>query len=407
MPTFAYQGRSKDGKVVRGSMDGENQELVASALLAKGITPTGIKEAEKKEDSLEALQYRLGLLKIPTTELIMFSRQMTTLSKAGVPILAAITRLAETTRCRPFAKVLKNIVGQVASGKTLATAIQAHPRVFSTLYGSIIQVGENTGRLDLSFKQITEYLQLEDKTLKQIKSATRYPVFVLIAITVAIVVINIFVIPTFAKMFSQFKTELPLPTRILIATSNFMVNNSAQLIIGLVVAVIGARFWIKTTKGRHTWDHLKLRTPIIGDILNRIVLSRFTRSFAMIISSGVPVIKGVTLAAHAVGNAYVAQRILEMRDGIERGENLSQVAAASGLFTPLVLQMLQVGEDAGSIDEMLVEVAGYYESEVDYDLSKLGETIEPILLIVIAGMVLVLALGVFLPLWNMVSFAGR
>jgi MSHA biogenesis protein MshG len=238
-------------------------------------------------------------------------------------------------------------------------------------------------------------------------TAVRYPIFVLVAIAVAITVLNIFVIPVFADLFTRFGADLPWATRVLIASSNLFVHYWGLMLLALVLAVFGLRYYLSTGSGALQWDRYKLRVPLIGNILERAMLARFSRSFAMMLTAGVPLINALQLCAQAVGNRYLGQQISGMREGIQRGESLLRTAKASGMFTPLVLQMIQVGEETGQVDELLNEVGLFYEEEVDYDLKNLSSYIEPILITAIAGIVMILALGIFLPMWDMFSVMKR
>jgi MSHA biogenesis protein MshG len=251
------------------------------------------------------------------------------------------------------------------------------------------------------FGRLAEHLEVELDMRARIKQALRYPATVLVAIGIALVVVNVFVIPTFASAFSGFKAELPLMTRLLLGFSRFMVDWWALLLAGIVGGGLALRAWLATPAGRWQWDRLKLRVPIAGPIVLKATLARFARSFAIASRSGVPITRTMTVVAQTVDNAWVGERIERMRDGVERGESLSRCAAAAGVFTPVVLQMLAVGEETGELDRLLVEVAEMYERDTDYAIKGLSAAIEPVLLTVIGGLVLVLALGIFLPLWNL------
>jgi MSHA biogenesis protein MshG len=246
-------------------------------------------------------------------------------------------------------------------------------------------------------------LEREQETRKQIKAATRYPLFVIFAVVIAMVIMNIMVIPIFADMFKSLGADLPLMTRILLSTSSFFLTKWPHLLIGIVLLIFFVRRYINTADGRYNWDKAKLRLPIVGSIFERTLLGRFARSFSMMLVSGVPLTTALNLVADAVSNKFMADRILTMRKNIEKGEALSRVAANSKLFTPLVLQMINVGEETGRVDELLQEAADFYEREVDYDLKSLTAKIEPILISVVAAMVLILALGIFTPMWDMMG----
>ena len=264
-------------------------------------------------------------------------------------------------------------------------------------------MGENTGQLEDAFAKLASYFEREQETRKRIKTALRYPSFVLIAIAAAVVILNIFVIPTFADMFSKLGAELPWATRALIASSNFFLEYWPHMLIGILAIIFGVRGYLKTPKGEFNWDKLKTRLPIVGSIIERSILARFSHSFAIVLKAGVPMTTGLTLVSEAVDNTFMAKKIIAMRGAIESGESLLRSAVASTLFTPLVLQMIAVGEETGRVDELLEEVGQYYEREVDYDLSTLTAKIEPILIAIVAAMVLVLALGIFTPMWDMMS----
>lgn len=409
MATFRYSGRNAEGAKVAGIVDGNSAEAVASELLGQSITPLTI-EAQNAVDAdvFAAIGEKLRRKHVDLDELIIFCRQMYSLAKAGVPIIRAIAGLGESNRNLYFREVLQKVRSDLEGGVSMAVALNAHPKVFGTLFVSMISVGENTGQLDQAFRQLASYLELERETRKRIKQATRYPLFVLSAMAVALTVINLFVIPAFSKVFAQFQAQLPLPTRILIATSQFFQDYWWLLALLLGGSLYAFFKWIETEAGALKWDQLKLRLPIVGGIFERIALARFTRTFAMMYKAGVPLLQTLSINSASVGNKYIGQAILGMRESVERGEALTRSASASGLFTPLVLQMMAVGEETGALDDLFVEVADFYEQEVDYDLKQLADAIEPILIVAMGVMVLILALGVFLPMWELASAAkGR
>ena len=298
---------------------------------------------------------------------------------------------------------LVGVSGELTNGRGLSASLQLYPNVFSPLFVSMINVGENTGRLDEALLQLAHYYEKEMVTRKRIKEAMRYPTFVIVFITLAMTILNIMVIPKFATMFMRFGVDLPLPTRMLIATSNFFVDYW-PLLLGLLFALLfGFKAWVGRSYGRERWDRFRLKMPLVGSIVNRAQLARFSRTFSLMLRAGVPINQSLALSAEALGNRYLELRLLEMKAAIEAGGNVANTAINSGVFTPLVIQMIAVGEETGRIDDLLLEVADFYEREVDYDLKTLTARIEPVLLLVVAGMVLVLALGIFLPMWNMLD----
>ncbi len=392
--------------MVEGMLEGGSPDAVASQLLNSGVTPIDIKEAPAAQPTtVQEAFTRLTSRPPELTDLMMFSRQMYTLMRSGIPINRAISALIESTRNAELVETLRDIQVDLESGRDLGSSLSRHPGMFSTLYVSMIRVGENTGRLDESFLRVSQYLERERDTRERIKSALRYPVFVVVAISFALAVINLWVVPAFRRVFERANVELPLPTRILIATSDFFVANWPLLLLALVAVVVGFRAYVGTEQGRYRWDKAKLRLPIVGDLLNRAILGRFARSFSMALGAGVPLIQALTVVSRAVGNDYVGEHVAQMRTGIERGDSLTRTAAITGMFSPLVLQMLAIGEETGSVDQLLEEVAGFYEREVDYDLRNLSAVIEPILIVALGVMVLILALGVFLPMWELMNVA--
>lgn len=398
MPHFRYRARDAQGELLQGRMEANGTDAVADRLMSDGSIPLAIEEVRAPGPglSLPSLERRVSI-----TDLMVFSRQMYTLSRAGIPILRAMTGLAESTRHPRLVRVIRSMAEELEGGRALSECMRQHPDVFPALYVSMIAVGENSGRLDEAFQQLTNHLEREKTTREQLRAAMRYPVMVLSAIAVAIGVINVMVIPAFANMFASFDAELPLPTRILIATSDFTVNQW-YWVVGGIAAIVGTFMWWKRTPdGRYRWDGFKLRIPIIGDIIKRATLARFARSFAMASRSGVPIITALNTVGRATGNVWVGERIDMIRAGIERGESLTRSAAATELFPPLVMQMLAVGEETGQVDDMLEDVADYYDREVAVDIAQLNAYIEPIMLLFVAVLVLILALGVFLPMWDL------
>lgn len=401
MPTYQYQGRNGRGEAVNGAVDAPNEMAAAEILMRRGILPTALRAGKAARRNIEWSQLLEG--GVDLEDLVMFTRQMYALTKAGIPIMRAIHGLAESSHNKPLRKALLALEAELGNGRPLSQAMQSHPRIFSSLFIAIIHVGENTGRLEEAFLQLSNYFSLELETRKRIKAALRYPLMVIMAIAIALVILNLKVIPVFASMFAKFGVELPLMTRFLLGMSALFVNWWWLMAAGVILIVGGWSYWIRTPSGRLIWGRWQMKMPIIGSIITRSLLARFARSFAMMLRAGVPLNQALSLVADAVDNAHVALRIRDMRSGVERGESLLRCAAASQLFTPLVMQMFAVGEETGQIEELMQEAADYYEREVDYDLKTLTARIEPILLVIVACMVLVLALGIFTPMWDMFS----
>lgn len=404
MAVFAYRGRNANGDLEQGTLEGEDSVAIADQLSRKGITPTEIKPSSKVSAAAASgasLWQRLNEKKIDIVELMLFSRQMYTLLKAGVPIMRALAGLQESSQNPALATVLQSLRESLDSGRELSAAMRLHPRVFSAFYVSMVQVGEMTGRLDETFMSLYGHLEFEKDMKERISSALRYPMFVMIAMALAIVVVNIFVIPAFAKVFAGFQTELPLMTRILMGFSSFMVNYWVLLLALLVGTVTGFRKYINTVQGRYQWDRYKLQLPIAGKIIFKSTLARFARSLALAFKSGIPILQGLSVVALVVDNAYMRKQIEQMRDGVERGESILRTASTSKIFNPTVLQMIAVGEETGDMDGLMFEVAGMYEREVEYEVKTLAQQIEPIMIVALGILVLILALGIFLPMWDL------
>ena len=405
MAIFAYRGRNAQGVLIEGNLEAANAGAAAARLSGDGVIPLAIVEQQKQAASGSGSFDQLFKHKVDLPDLIMFSRQMYSLSRAGVPILRAFLSLADSATNPELGRILRVVSDDLASGQNLATAMAKHETVFSPFYVSMVHVGENTGRLDTVFIQLANHLERDLETRKRIASAFRYPTFVLIAISLAIVIINVMVIPAFAKIFASFHAQLPWATRILLGTSHFFMTYWPLLSVSIIVGAFSWRRYIATAAGRLFWDSKKLRIPLIGDIVHRALLGRFARSFATMSRAGVPLTTALNVVSRVVDNAFVGEKIRGMSMGIERGESITRNAAATDMFSPLVLQMLSVGEETGAIDELLEEVADFYDREVDYDLKRLSDRIEPIMIVFVGFLVLILALGVFLPMWDMASAA--
>ena len=401
MPRFEYTARDRAGSRVTGAVDAGSVDAVAGQLFDQGITPIDIQQRARSGGP--SLRRRLGFDQPSRDDIVMFSRQMYTLTRSGVPLIRGLGHLAESTRNPVLGETIHAVMADLESGRELSGALARHPRVFSPLYVAMVRVGEDSGRLEEAFERLSQYLERERDTIRQIKQAVRYPTIVVAAIAIAIFILMTYVIPVFADVFEKFDAELPLMTRGLIAVSNFFAAYWWAILLAIGGAWYGLQQWRKTQNGALRWDRGKLKTPIIGDILLRGTLARFARAFSMSQRSGVPILQALNVTAAAVDNVWISRKVLGMREGIEHGESLSRTAQRTEVFTPLVIQMMSVGEESGRIDEMVDEVAEFYEREVDYDVQNLGALVEPILTIGVAILVFLLALGIFLPMWDLAS----
>jgi MSHA biogenesis protein MshG len=401
MPQFAWYGRDAQQLPRQGVLESSAPLAVADALRGMGIVPVLIEPFEPPAEASHVLARWLGRSKVGEPELLLFSRQMHTLSKAGVPILRALAGLQESSEHKGLKALLGELRASLDSGLELSQAMAKRPDVFDRFFVSMVRVGESTGQLTETLDSLHQHLDFQRFMREQVSSALRYPKFVLIAMAVAIAVINVFVIPAFAKVFANAGAELPLMTRVLLGSSEFTLAWWPTLLAGAVLAYLAWRSFLGTPKGRMAWDRHKLHIPVAGKILRKGTLSRATSSLGLVLRSGVPVLEGLKLAAATAENAYIEHRLNGMRKSVERGESVLAAARKAGIFTPIVLQMVMVGEESGTLDQMLEEVGQMYRREVEFELKTMSQQIEPILIFFLGAMVLVLALGVFMPMWDL------
>ncbi|MDH4189354.1 MAG: type II secretion system F family protein [Betaproteobacteria bacterium] len=401
MPSFSYKGRDASGAAVRGVVDGASPGAAADALALRGITPLDIHRAETLATRWKIEWPTWRDERVLPLDVMMFSRQIHALLKAGVPIMRALGGLQESAVNPAMAKLLRTVREQLDAGRELSASFAQFPAVFTPFYLAMVRVGEMTGTLERIFLRLFAHLEFEKFMREQVRSALRYPSFVVTAMTVALVVINIWVIPAFARVYRGLNAELPLMTRVLIGFSDFMVASWPYLLGAALAAGFALRGWAATAGGRRTWDRIKFDLPISGRIVLKATLARFARSFALALKSGVPAVQAMRVVADTVDNVFLSEKITGMREGVERGESVLTTAAAAGVFTPVVLQMIAVGEETGALDDLLEEIGEMYQQEVEYELKTLSAQIEPILIVFLGVLVLVLALGIFLPIWDL------
>ncbi len=404
MPKFDYRGRDARGSAVRGQLEAQTLDAVVVQLASDGVTPIDISPASAPAKAARPMPDLFAPRAPGRTELALFCRQLYTLVKAGVPIIRGLSRLAESTR-EPLASNILEIIDDLEAGRDLGGALRRHPRTFSPLFVAMVRVGEVSGRLEEALLRLHDYLDREIRTSNAIKTALRYPAMVMIALVIALFVIMTLVIPRFASFYSANHLELPLATRVIMGVSQFCADYWYAIVLGAAAAVTAVVRYVRTESGRLWWDRTKLGIPRIGSIVRRATLARFARAFAMGMHAGVPILQALSVTARALDNEHVASKVEGMREGIEHGESLTRVSARSQVFTALVLQMLDIGEETGRLPEMLDDVAEFYEREVDYDIKRLSALIEPLLTAAMAVLVLILALGVFLPMWDLAKMA--
>jgi len=404
MPQFQYSGRNTLGEKLTGAMEAVSAAEVADRLAATGVLPVEISAAAAPRAGavdVGALWQRWRQPPVDDEDLMLFARQMGTLQKAGVPILRALAGLEESTSKASFAALLRELRQHLEAGRDVATSLARYPKVFSEFFIAMVQVGEMTGQLSEVFFKLFSFLEFQKDMRERVKAALRYPSFVLIAMGLALVILNMFVIPVFAKVFAQMNAPLPLLTQGLIGFSQFTVHWWWLLALGGAAGVQALRRYLQTPDGRLRWGRRKLSLPIAGPIILKSTLSRLANSLAIALRAGVPIAQALTVVGRIVDNDHVAAKVEAMRQGVELGENFYTCARNAGIFTPLVLQMIAVGEETGDLDGMLREVAQIYERETEYHIKGLAAAIEPVLLAVMAVLVGLLALGIFLPMWNL------
>ncbi len=407
MAEFLYKGRSANGESINGRLTGTSSEAVADRLQSIGVIPVEITAIAGAAMTVDELWIRMGGGGPTTKDLLLFCRQMNVITKSGMPLLKGIASLAETTHNEVLKAALLDVIANLESGRGLAQSLKKHADIFPRLFVSIIDMGETTGTLDTAFLRMYEYLKMEQEISDKVKAATRYPMIVIGAIGVALGVITVFVIPSFAPLFKKLGDNIPLPTKLIVGVSNFVLNHWLPGLIVCGVVAVGISYYVKTDRGRFNWDRLKLRIPVMGVIVRNAALSRITRSLNIALQAGLPMNKTLYTVSSSIGNAYLTEKLLLLAVGIERGESFFKTAHSTDLFTPLALQMIGLGEESGALPELLDEVADFYKSEVDYDLENLSAALEPLLMITVGGIVLVLALGIFLPMWDMVGAMKR
>jgi len=404
MPVYKYKARDKFGKAINGVMEASGYEMAASQVDDLGYIPISIQEKKKDVISLDFLQ---GVRGVSPEDLILFSRQLSALFSAGIPLLSSLNTLAEQTENKRMKETINTIKNDIKGGSSLSDALRKHPKVFSPLYVGMIQAGETASTLDEILARLATITEHEKDTRARIRAAIRYPKIVVTAISVAFIVLVTFVIPKFATMFTKFGGTLPLPTRIMIGISHVFRDYWFVMIIAASLVVLGFHWYTNTESGRLRWDGLKLRIPVFGTLFLKIAMSRFTHILGMLMRSGVPILVTLKITSATVGNTVIIQEVQKLRESVMEGSGLSQVLKESGIFTPMVAQMISVGEQSGKMDEMMAKVSQYYDLEVEYTIKNLSTLIEPILIIIIGGMVLFLALAIFLPMWDMAGVAMR
>lgn len=403
MARYRYKARDKSGSLMTGILDSSGRDAVATHLSQIGYLPVRIEEA-RGWDWREAIKnLEESLTQVTPQDKIILTRQMATLIDAGLSFVAVFDALIEQTANQRLKNILTQVRRDVEGGMRFSDSLAKHPAVFDTLYVSMVRAGEEAGALDEMLNRVALLAEHEADTRARIKSATRYPIIVVVALAVAFGVLITFVIPQFSKLYANFHTPLPLPTRVLIGINALVHSYGILLLALLVAAIFGLRVYLKTPVGRELWDTVRLRLPVFGPIFLKSALSRFARVFGTLNRCGLPALQALDIVAKTVGNVAVSRAVDVIQEGARQGRGIVQPMKASRLFPAGVVQMVAIGEETGQLEPMLMKVSEYYDREVDYAIKNLSTAIEPILLVVLGGAVLFLALAIFLPWWNLIQ----
>jgi len=402
MDVYQYRGRNKRGDIMQGTIESPNTEGVVNWMITSGIAPIDIRlKTDPLKNQPNWLRTLQGAGRLSAKDLLLLTRQMATLMKAGVPMIQAINGLKNSSQNPSMTDLLRSIHASLSNGAELSTAMARHPKIFDDYYVNMVRVGETAGKLDEVFDRLFIQLDFDRRMRQKIKTVLRYPTFVFSAIIVAILVLMIYVIPVFSKVYSGMQMTLPGITVFLITISEFTAKYWWAVLGSIMLAFFLVRRYLSTTQGRYQWDKLKLRIPVIGKVLAKATTARLCRSFGTAMKSGVPVVTALALVSKVVDNAFYEERILVIRDAVSQGDSLLRSFLAAGIFTPVELQMVAVGEETGDIEGVVQQLATLYQDEVEYEANQLGETLEPILLVFMAVLVTILLLGIFLPMWNL------
>jgi type II secretory pathway component PulF len=403
MPRFTYKAVTPQGAIVEDKMEAANAQAVAEKLQQFEFLPLKISAAGGAM-SRSLFQAKP---KVKGDEVIVFTRQLVTLLKAGVPLLASLEALVDQTDNKSFQEIIKAIYKDIESGISFSEALGKHPKIFSPLYISSIRAGEFSGALDDVLERLSELMEHDRETRARVKAAMRYPIIVIVSMVVAFFALMLLVVPKFIAMFEKAGLELPLPTRALILIYNFVSQRGYWLIVIVAIAIAAFKLWVRTENGRYLWDGLMLKVPIFGPLILKTAMSRFTRMFETLNSSGLPILQTLDIVSNTVGNAVIGREIQKASLGIRQGEGIAVPLKQSRLFPPMVVRMISIGEQSGSLDEMLLNVSKHYDAEVEYAVKNLTSMIEPILTVGLGAIVLFLALAIFLPMWDLTKMARR
>lgn len=405
MAKFSWEAKTKTGSSQKGVMEGANAAFVESQLKRYGFTGITVKE-EGKGKGIEIKIPGFGGGKVETKELVVFTRQFATMIDSGLPLVQCLDILSGQQENKTFKEILVRVKEAVESGSTFADALAKHPKAFDQLYVNLVAAGEVGGILDTILNRLAAYIEKAMKLKKQVKGAMVYPATIMSIAVIVVGVILVFVIPTFAKMFADFGGDLPAPTKFVIALSNFFKKYIILMVVGFFVFVSVFKKYYATAKGRKTVDGLALKAPIVGPLIRKVSVAKFTRTLGTMISSGVPIMDGLEIVAKTAGNVVVEEAIYKVRSAISEGKTIAEPLQESGVFPPMVVQMISVGEATGAMDTMLNKIADFYDDEVDDAVAALTSMMEPLLMVVLGTTVGGLVIAMYLPIFKLAGAVG-
>ena len=402
MPTFTFTARGRDGKKQKGTLTAETRQALNTMLQSRGLSAISIQEGAAPAMGGVGKK-RLGR-KVKTTELLVFTRQLSTIVSAGLPLLQGLDILGEQTDDPNFAAVIDSIGQDVESGESFSNSLTKYPRVFPDLYVSMVRAGEAGGDLDGVLLQLADYLEATEELKRRIKSAMTYPVVAFSMILLIAAGLVIWVVPQFAEIFSSFGRELPGPTRVLITTSEVLRSWKALVIAAVFIAVIiGAKFYSRTPMGRFNFDVLKLRLPVFGGLLRKVAISRFARTLSTLTRSGVPILQALEIVERTAGNEVFARAVKQAGESVRSGETLAEPLERCQQFPRMVTRMIAVGEKTGALEGMLMKIAQFYDSEVKAAVDSMTSLIEPILIMMMGLVVGSIVIALFMPILQLSS----
>jgi type IV pilus assembly protein PilC len=400
MPNYVWKGRNRAGLVQEGVLAADSKDIALSSLRRQNIVVTGIRE-RGKEISLTKVGRR-----VPPKTLAIFTRQFSVMIDAGLPLVQCLEILANQQEHKSFQKILLQVRQDVEAGSTLADAMRRHPKAFNNLYVNMVAAGEAGGILDTILQRLSVYIEKAVKLSSQVKAALIYPVAVIVIACIVVAVILLKVIPTFAALFTSLGAELPFPTRVVIAASNFLARYFIFFIIGIAAAIFGFRRYYATYRGRRVVDGIILKIPVLGPIMRKIAVARFCRTLATLTSSGVPILEALDITARTSGNAIIEDAIQDVRKSVEGGKTIVEPLRDSGVFPNMVVQMIGVGEQTGALDQMLNKIGDFYEDEVDTAVAGLVKLLEPVMIFILGVIIGGIVIAMYLPMFTLINKIG-